>query len=174
MTQPTPPLTGLDPRQFRDLIVRPVLSLLSLPSPLTSELLLMGTAAQESRFRYLKQLGSGPALGLFQMEPATFRDLWDRVVLRTSIGRDVQAFLVPGVDPLSQLVWNLHFSCAMCRLHYFVRDFVMPKDPSSSLSLPSPLVLGRIWKQHYNTEKGKGTVEEFIHNYTTLVEPIYL
>ena len=38
--------------------------------------LLMGTAAQESHLgKYRKQLGGGPALGIFQMEPATFNDI---------------------------------------------------------------------------------------------------
>lgn len=165
------PVSGLDPQQFRDLIVRPVLSLLALPSPHFSEHLLMGTAAQESRFRYLKQLGSGPALGLFQMEPATFRDLWDRIVLRSTVGREVQEFLVPGVAPLSQLVWNLHFACAMCRIHYYARSFSMPDLEVGKR--PDPRVLGGIWKQHYNTAMGKGTVEEFVRNYASLVAPIY-
>lgn len=169
MTSPS----GLDPTQFRDLIVRPVLALLALPSPRYSEHLLMGTAAQESRFRYLKQLGSGPALGLFQMEPATFRDLWDRVVLRNAIGREVQAFLVPGVAPVQQLVWNLHFACAMCRLHYFVRPFKMPTPDLEVGARADPKVLGELWKEHYNTRMGKGTVSEFVHNYNSLVEPIY-
>jgi len=59
--------------QFKTLIER-VLSELDpdLASPVAVKLLL-GTAAQESRFgTFLHQLGGGPAKGAFQMEPATF------------------------------------------------------------------------------------------------------
>ena len=41
-----------------------------------AENLLMGTAAQESALgEYIRQLGNGPALGIFQMEPETFDDI---------------------------------------------------------------------------------------------------
>lgn len=163
---------SLHPRHLRDLVVRPVLDLLALPAPgpehlgSPAERLVMGTAAQESHLRYLKQLGSGPALGLFQMEPATFRDLWNRFGLKHAVGRELQSLLVPGIDPLDQLTWNLRFSAAMCRVHYFARPFEMPANPSVE-------DLGEIWKQHYNTVKGKGTVREFVENYEVMVAGIY-
>lgn len=40
--------------------------------------LLLGTAAQESAFgTYLRQIGGGPARGVFQMAPATAKDIWE-------------------------------------------------------------------------------------------------
>ena len=104
--------TGLDPRQVRDLVVRPVLDRLGLTKPLAAERLLMGTAAQESQFRYLRQIGGGPALGLWQMEPATFADLWRRFEARF----DLREWTVYGAPPVDQLVWNLHLACAMARI----------------------------------------------------------
>lgn len=163
-----PSIHGLDPTHVRDLIVRPVLALLALPSPAASERLLMGTAAQESRFRYLKQLGDGPALGLWQMEPFTFHDLWSRYALHHTIGRELQAFVLPGPSPVSQLTWNLHLACAMARVHYYARPFRMPQEPD-----PPVEVLARIWKEHYNTKLGKGREEEFVEAYRMLVAPIY-
>jgi hypothetical protein len=41
-----------------------------------AEELLLGTALQESGLIYRRQLNNGPALGLFQMEPATHDDIW--------------------------------------------------------------------------------------------------
>ena len=64
----------LDPNQFTKHIIRPALEAIDLYSKAAEELLL-GTAIQESRLVYLKQIGGGPALGLFQMEPATELDL---------------------------------------------------------------------------------------------------
>ena len=66
----------IDVKQFRANIIEPALTVLELDSVAAQELLL-GTAVQESRITYLRQLGNGPALGLFQMEPATHNDIWD-------------------------------------------------------------------------------------------------
>ena len=50
--------------------------------------LLMGTAAQESHLgKYRKQIGGGPALGIFQMEPATFNDIVNNCKDRTCRSR---------------------------------------------------------------------------------------
>ena len=67
---------GLDTKQLRTRIVRPTLQVIGLWSP-SAENLVMGTAMQESRCTYLKQLGKGPAIGIFQMEPMTFQDIYD-------------------------------------------------------------------------------------------------
>lgn len=154
---------GLSPLHVRDYVIRPVLDLLPFSNAATAERLLLGTAAQESRFRYLKQLGKGPALGLWQMEPITFRDLWDRFSVRYSLDR----FLVVTEErPQLQLTWNLRFAAVMCRVHYFARPFTMPETASAE-------DLGLIWKGHYNTRLGKGKVSEFVENYRRFVEPIY-
>ena len=68
---------SFDARQFRECIIRPTLRALEpeIPHSLVAEELLMLTAAHESHLgTYLKQKG-GPALGIYQMEPATYRDL---------------------------------------------------------------------------------------------------
>ena len=60
---------------IREYAVRPALEMIELWSQVAEDLV-MGTAAQESHFSYLEQLHQGPALGMWQMEPATFRDIW--------------------------------------------------------------------------------------------------
>ena len=65
---------GYDRDQFEDLIKR-VLRGQNLPRKQSAIDLLLGTAAQESAFgTYLRQV-NGPALGAFQMEPATFKSV---------------------------------------------------------------------------------------------------
>ncbi len=64
----------MDAVTFQTTIVQPVLAALGTWS-LESEMLLMGTAAHESLLIYTHQIG-GPALGYFQMEPATHDDCW--------------------------------------------------------------------------------------------------
>ena len=66
----------MDPKQLTLLVVRPTLKKLGLYS-LAAERLIVGTIYQESHAKYLKQLGNGPALGVIQMEPATYGDIWD-------------------------------------------------------------------------------------------------
>jgi hypothetical protein len=153
----------INPRQLRDLVVRPTLAYLGLPSGEVAERLVMGTAAQESKLRHIHQLGRGPARGLWQMEPATFRDLWDR---RGKLALKLEALSALEPDPVDQLIGNLYLGCAMCRVHYYMRPFNMPTTATVH-------DLGAIWKQHYNTVKGKGTVEEFVGNYRALLAGLY-
>lgn len=125
--------------------------------------LLMGTAAQESAFgTYIKQLKSGPAVGVFQMEPNTFNDITNnylrlgRTKLQMKIGR------ISGVSMWnsSAMVYNLKFAIIMCRVHYLRVPKPLPTDLSG---------YANYWKDHYNTHLGAGTTEEFIHNYKKYV-----
>ena len=61
--------------QMLALVIRPALEKLSLWS-LSAEELVLGTAIVESGLTYLKQHGDGPALGLWQVEPATHDELY--------------------------------------------------------------------------------------------------
>ena len=62
----------LDKQEVKALVTKATKAI-DLYSPEVVELL-MGTCAQESTMgKYRKQLGNGPALGIFQMEPFVFR-----------------------------------------------------------------------------------------------------
>jgi len=145
-------------QQFRTRVVRPVLQAIGAYSP-AAENLVLGTALQESNLHYLVQLGDGPARGLYQMEPATHDDIWrNYLAYREEMRERVLSFLVGGRDRAEQLVWNLGYATAMCRVHY--------------MRVPAPLPdaadirgLAVYWKQHYNTPLGKGTPEEFAEKF---------
>lgn len=150
-----------DRGQFRELI-EDVLHGLGLHSPGAVSLLL-GTAAQESRFgTYLRQIGKGPALGVFQMEPATEQDIWKNYL---HYHPDLVA-KIKGVTgesgPGPHLRWNLAYQVAMARVHYRRKNPPIPAWNNIE-------GLGAYWKQHYNTPIGKGTVEEFTSNYRRFV-----
>lgn len=156
----------IDAYQLREEIIRPALEYLDpiIPYSMAGENLLMGTCAQESKLgTYVKQLGGGPALGIFQMEPATLKDINDnylqyRIPLRTS----VEMLLVPMQTNEQNLVSNLAYATAMSRIHYFrVPDPIPMHDDIEGLA--------NYWKCHYNTKCGKGTVAEFMHNYQRYV-----
>lgn len=148
--------------QFRTNIVRPVLQALGNHS-MAAENLVIGTAVQESNLHYLRQLNEGPARGLNQMEPATHDDHWQNyLAYRTELRGRVEAFLVPNQDRHAQLVWNLAYATAMCRLHYMRVPVALPGATNVA-------GLAAYWKQHYNTPQGRGTVAEFADKFEKFV-----
>ena len=139
---------GIDLSQLKGLIVRPSLASLGLDSP-AAENLLTGTALAESGCRFLHQI-DGPALGLWQMEPATHEDCWENFLrfpaqsrLATALHRMVAADL-PSAD---QLVTNLRYACAMARVRYYRSPHALPDaDDAEALSA--------FHKTVYNTSAG--------------------
>lgn len=149
----------IDPGQFRDYIIDPTLEDLGMFSTAGVELV-MGTAIQESNLRYLKQLGDGPAVGVCQMEPATYVDIWENYLrYQDELRRRVLAIARTDERPGAELmIHDLKFSVAMCRIHYRrVRDPLPAAGDTEGQA--------RYWKRFYNTPLGKGTVEEYIHNW---------
>jgi hypothetical protein len=145
----------IEKTQLRSLIKR-VLQPCNLWSQ-EAEDLLMGTAAQESRLgKYIVQI-NGPAKGIFQMEPATEKDLWKYIVrkdLNYLIGTVSGVF---GSNPL-HLEGNLIYQIIMARIFYRrIKD-----------AIPEGLVLqAKYYKKYWNTELGKATVGQYVRNYTT-------
>lgn len=146
----------IDVVQFRDLVVVPALKHIGLHSPAAEELVL-GTAIQESRLQYLKQLGAGPALGLFQMEPNTYNDIWHNyLVYRQELAVKVTQ-LAHNLSEKS-LVTDMLFAAAMCRVHYRRVDAPLPEQGDYEAQ-------AAYWKEHYNTFHGAGTEEEYLDNW---------
>ena len=146
---------GLNPENLIDEVIRPALEELGYWSPDACALLL-GTAAQESRLEYLRQI-KGPALGLWQMEPATHADIYDNyLIYRSSLRTKARAIRAVrwslGSKPLT---WNLRYASAMARIHYLR----VPKPLPFRLDFRS---MARYWKEYYNTEQGAGTELEFL------------
>ena len=121
--------------------------------------LLLGTCAQESAFgKYSRQLGNGPALGIYQMEPFTYNDC---LVNFLKYKPDLLAKIlkVSGLDQFpdaEEMVNNDVFAACMCRVRYLRASGAIPKTIDGQ---------AKYWKQHYNTRLGKGTVEEYLKNW---------
>lgn len=146
---------------FRDTVLRPVLRSMNLASH-SAELLLLGTIAQESNFKYVEQLGGGPGLGLYQMEPATHADIWmNWLVHRRMWLERVQRWGNLEWPSAKDLMWNHAYATAMARIHYY-----RVKEP---LPEATPIALGAYWKRHYNTHLGAGTISQFVANYEKFV-----
>ena len=151
----------LDPEEFRRHIIRPVLAHLDL-SGAAAEDLLLGTAVMESDLAHFRQLG-GPARGLYQMEPATEEDLWRNYLdYRPALAARVRSLLAAWPPRTAQLVTNLSYATAMCRLHYRRVPAALPVAGDIES-------FARYWKRYYNTALGKGTPAQFVLKYRALV-----
>lgn len=156
----------LNKKQFLDHVIRTALEFLEpeIPHTVEAEQILMGTALQESRLTYLVQI-RGPALGVFQMEPATHDDIWANVLkYRQALGEKIHfefasTYRTP-VGPVrtamaDRMATDMLYAAVMCRLQYFRWPEALPrKDDLQGQA--------RMWKRRYNTFKGAGTVEEYL------------
>lgn len=142
--------------QLRELVIRPALEALHLWSEGAEELVL-GTAIQESGLRFLKQLGDGPALGLWQMEPATHDDIWTHyLAYQPELAGRVRSLCSAPIP--AALAGNLWYGAAMCRVHYRRAPEALPAagDIEGQAAL---------WKKRYNTPLGKGLAREYVANW---------
>lgn len=152
----------LSAKDFRQYIVRPVLQYLDpeIPYSQGAEDLIMGTAAQESHLMYLDQLtpGPGPAFGLFQMERATEKWLWESYVQKDPILKSKFESLLASYpsDRMEQMRCNLAYAAGMARMRYMVVKEPIPQSIDG---------IAAYYKKYYNTYKGKATVAEFLLNY---------
>lgn len=141
--------------QLREFIIRPTLIELGMYSQ-AAEDLVAGTIAQESDMgHFIKQRGAGPALGICQMEPDTHKDLWENFIqYRPHLSTKLRALSLSCHH--DELIWNLKYAVAMCRVHYLRQPNAIPEDVEGQAAY---------WKKYYNTLLGKGTAEEYVHSY---------
>jgi len=124
-----------------------------------AENLLVGTAVQESGLTSLRQYGSGPALGLYQMEPATHDDIYTNYLrFHPKLLSKVRRLMGSEPPELDQLATNLAYATAMARIHYLRVSEPLP-DATDLRGL------ALYWKHYYNTALGAGEVEQFVSNY---------
>ncbi len=145
----------IEPAQFRVEVIRPTLRQAGLWSKAAEDLLL-GTAVVESGLRFLRQHGRGPALGLYQIEPATHDDIWRHyLTFRPHLAAQVEAFLMRGLARHQQLVANLAYATAIARLVYYRRPAPLPEPGDVE-------AMARYWKANFNTRAGDGRTDDFV------------
>lgn len=132
-----------------------------------SNLLLLMTAAHESKLKYRRQITKNfdynkHAVSLFQIEKGTFISLFENYLRyrpeKLKLLEDINAFVEFGEyeSAFMDLENDDEFAIAVCRLIYYA----IPKSlPSSQYDLAC------YWKKYYNTEYGKGTVEKFLEDW---------
>ena len=150
----------MDAKHLRKYIVAPALAEIGMHS-MEAEDLVMGTAAQESHLKYVRQFNDGPARGLFQMEVATHDDIWNNwLAYKRTVSEELKnAIQFEGFRPIAdRMVWDLKYGAMMCRIHYRRKSSPLPEHGDLE-------GYAAYWKKHYNTVHGAGTEEEFIKHW---------
>lgn len=146
--------------------VRPALERLEMWSP-AAENLVLGTASHESGgFKHRVQIGGGPALGLWQIEPDTHDDLYFnyldyRPELRAKL---ISLKSAPDADDLdAELRDNDLYAAACCALLYHRHGEPKWDSPADVGAMAA------CWKRWFNTPKGRGTEAQFVSDYERYV-----
>jgi hypothetical protein len=152
---------SIEPSQLRDLIDDVLLFTLPEYHSQDAREILMMTAAQESHCgRYLKQVGCGVALGLFQIEPATYEDLFLNYLRyhKELINILESNFKVNKGNFRANLMGNLVYQIVIARLQYL-------RFPERLPYYKDKYEMACYYKTYWNTVKGKATIAEVLFNY---------
>jgi len=152
---------GLDLQQLSDNVICISLKRIGLFSPAAAQLVL-GTAVVESRVKYLRQLGNGPAVGIFQMEPFTHDDIYKNVLAyNKSLKMDVLA-LTKNPNAV-EMTGNLFYAAAMCRVQYYRFSEALPV-------LNDFINMAKYHKKYYNTVAGATDTSESTEIFERIME----
>ena len=108
-------------------VIYPALNKMGMWSEAAGELVL-GTAIVESNLTYLKQHGEGPALGLWQVEPASHEDLYANYLnYRPEMMSSLMELRSPALNMNENLATNLMYGASVCRLSYYRKSDPLPE-----------------------------------------------
>lgn len=136
-------------------IIKWTLKYLDMDSPEAREIIFR-TGMAETGYRAIEQYGGGPAVGFFQVEPATINDTIDNYVsYRPHIQTKLWGLGFEEKDSEIRVMGSIPLQVAFCRLKYRRDKHALPECGNIEAQ-------AKYWKRVYNSIKGKGTVEHFI------------
>lgn len=145
--------------QFKEFIIKPALIDLVMFTEEAMELLVFTCAVESHGGTYLKQI-KGPALGIYQMEPETYIDIWKNYLDKKNsiLMMLLSNFQCTFMPDEFRMVYDLRFATAMARIHYArVPEKLPAKDDIDGL--------WNYYKKYYNTAKGAAKKAESIEKY---------
>ena len=114
------------------------------------------TGNAETGYRHLKQMGGGPAIGFWQVEPATLIDTMDNYVkYRPELEKRLKSLGFDRRYMEVRVMSNIALQAVFCRLKYKRDKYALPQ--SNDLEAQA-----KYWKRVYNTHLGKGTIKHFM------------
>lgn len=145
----------INPHQFCGLILEPALRACNLYS-LDAMYLMTATALMESKLTHLKQLPEGPALGVMQIEAATYKDLVRYLATNQQMRSMILNYCERTYLPYEtqNIIGDLTLSVLMARVKYWMVPEAIPsyKDVAGQAAY---------YKRYYNTSEGAATIEQF-------------
>jgi len=156
---------------LRECIIQPILKKVGLYS-IDAEELLVATCAQETLGgKFLIQEGKKGifkkgALGILQMEAATYADIWKYLSKIPELENNILAACNFQVIPDAyDMVGNLNYSILMGRINYFrVKEKLPPANDIEAIWL--------YYKKYWNTELGAATRKAFLSNYQKYIKGV--
>jgi len=158
----------MNAQQLHDHIIKPTLKYMGgRYNSVEARFLLLCTAAIESDCgHFIKQVG-GPALGIWQIEPATHNDIWQNCdALKSDFGQVIRN-LAPLYSKLADndLIDAPKYACAMARLKYSMTPKALPAyNGGTDLDLD---MFYRYYKTYYHgvdhngNELGRSTLSKW-------------
>jgi len=124
----------------------------------TVETILIMIAAHESKMgRYLRQIGGGPARGVFQIEPATMEDIYHSFINpRPKLARQIAEITGCDGPDLNHLAYNPMYGAILARLKLYQSPGEIPTD--------TPL-MAEYAKRYYNSPDGAATANDYLLAY---------
>ena len=136
---------------------------LGIPNTEEARNLVFETGVAESDYSHLEQIGGGPGISFWQLELGTVCDIWENFILYRK--PYIEAMYKLGLienDLTFSILTNISLACAFCRIFYRRMPGPIPG------SLPGRAAY---WKKHYNTAKGKGSVDRYIATNMKYIDP---
>lgn len=141
-------------QDLRKYVIRPVLQKMAdvsgksrINRPEVEDLLIMTAAVESHLGEYLHQYPTGPALGIYQMEPETHDDIWNSFIVYRGALKDAVLEWSINKDLVSphpnELMGNLYYATAMARVHYW--RIAEPIPTSGKVQ-----DLAEYWDTHWN------------------------
>lgn len=149
----------LNLNQFRDMIVRSTLNDLLLDSDNAQELLIFTCAVESEGGTYIHQI-NGPALGIYQMEPATHNDIWQNYIHNHTalFMKMLSNFGITNMPSEERMIYDLRYATAMAAIHYYRVKEILPNAKDEN-------AIWEYYKKYYNTSKGAAEKESAMNKY---------
>ena len=118
--------------------------------------LIYKTGMAETGYKHLKQMGGGPAIDFWQVEPATLIDILDNYVkYRPNLEKGLKSLGFSRNDVETRVMSNIALQVVFCRLKYKRDKYALPLIGDLEGQ-------AKYWKRVYNTKLGKGTIKHFM------------
>lgn len=143
--------------QFTKYVLEPTLHSMGLYSEEAVRLLLM-IMAHESRCGYYLHQTVGPALGVYQMEPATYNDIIKFLKRKPALYDEVGEWSsAKSFDEPEEMAGNLYYATAMARAFFLRFPEPIPSGSDEELA--------KYAKKRWNTSAGKATWQDYLEAY---------